>query len=83
MPLMFSRTIASFRCIASVTIAFVALWTMWPVLEVLRPPYFDAILVLILVSSRLKEEIIRTVVLAILTVSERFRSGVSAGRSQL
>ena len=68
---MFSRTIVSFRCTASATIAFVAIWSRWPVLEVLRRPNFDAIRVLILASSRLKEATIRTVVLAILTVSDR------------
>ena len=71
MPWMFSRTIAVLRWTARATIVFVALWSRLLVLDVLRRPYFDAILVLILSSFRLKDETIRVVVPAILTDFER------------
>jgi hypothetical protein len=71
MPSMFSRTTASLRWTARATTVFVALWSKGPVLEVLRRPYFDAILAIILSSSRVKEAIIRVVVPAILAISER------------
>ena len=71
MPSMFSRTIAVFRWTARATIVFVALWSRWLVLVVLRCPYLDAIVVLVLASSLVKEAIIRTVVFAILTLLER------------
>ena len=71
MPSMFSRTIAVLRWTARATIVFVALWSRLLVLDVLRSPYFDAILVLILSSFRLKEATIRVVVPAILTELER------------
>jgi hypothetical protein len=71
MPSMFSRTIAVFRWTATATIVFVAVWRRCPTLAVLRCPYLDAIPVRILSSSRVKEAMIRTVVLAILTHFER------------
>src|SRR6267378_3999388 len=67
MPSMFSRTIASLRWTARVTIVLVALWSRCPVLAVLRCPYLDASPVLILSSFRVKEATIRAVVLVILT----------------
>ena len=71
MPSMFSRTITVLRWTAKATIVFVALWSRWPVLAALRRPYFDAILVFTLSSSRVKEATIWIVVLASLTVFER------------
>ena len=71
MPSMFSRTVAVLRWTAKATIVFVTVWSIWPVLAVLRRSYFDAILVFTLSSSRVKEATIWIVVLATLTVFER------------
>src|SRR6266540_7063571 len=68
---MFSRTIAVLCWTPTATIVLVALWSRCPVLEVLRGPYFDAMTLLILASSRLKDATIRIVVVAMRTVSER------------
>src|SRR5882672_5834202 len=67
---MFSRTSACLRWTASATVVFVVVLRRWPILAVLRSPYFDAIAPLILASSRLKDATMRIIVLAIRTVSE-------------
>src|SRR5439155_27081738 len=71
MPCMFSATIAVRRWTARATIVLVALWSRCLVRAVLRRPYFDAIPAFVLASSHLRDLTMCTVVLAILTVSER------------